>query len=79
MCRGVVIPAGTLTGDRTLYRHLRHSVVAFDTAPEFAARPTRAGPDLGARSPPVAGWRTGIVHTFLARNGGPETTEERVL
>lgn len=27
----------------------------------------------------VAGWQTGIVHTFLARNGGPQTTEERVL
>ncbi|MDX3365197.1 class I SAM-dependent methyltransferase [Streptomyces sp. ME02-6987-2C] len=78
VCRGVVIPAGTLTGDRSLYRHLRRSVVAFDTAPEFAARLTRAGL-TSVRVAPVAGWQTGIVHTFLARNGGPTTTEERVL
>ncbi|MEU0473796.1 methyltransferase domain-containing protein [Streptomyces olivaceus] len=77
VCRGVVVPAGTLTGDRTLYRHLRHSVVAFDTAPQFAARLTRAGL-TSVRVAPVAGWQTGMVHTFLARNGGPETTEERV-
>ncbi|MEU5622628.1 hypothetical protein ABZ784_01220 [Streptomyces tendae] len=62
----------------TLYRHLRHSVVAFDTAPGFAARLTRAGL-TSVRVAPVAGWQTGIVHTFLARSGGPETTEERVL
>ncbi|MFJ3037200.1 hypothetical protein [Streptomyces tendae] len=61
----------------TLYRHLRHSVVAFDTAPGFAARLTRAGL-TSVRVAPVAGWQTGIVHTFLARGGGPET-EERVL
>jgi hypothetical protein len=78
VCRGVVIPAGTLTGDRSLYRHLRRSVVAFDTAPEFAARLTRAGL-TSVRVAPVAGWQTGIVHTFLARNGNPTTTEERVL
>ncbi|MEU3660505.1 methyltransferase domain-containing protein [Streptomyces sp. NPDC032940] len=78
VCRGLVIPAGTLTGDRALYRHLRHSVVAFDTAPEFAARLSRAGL-TSVRVAPVAGWQTGIVHTFLARNGGPTTTGEPAL
>ncbi|MCX3063488.1 class I SAM-dependent methyltransferase [Streptomyces beihaiensis] len=78
VCRGLVIPAGTLTGDRTLYRRLRHSVVAFDTALRFAARLTRVGL-TSVRVAPAAGRQTGMVHTFLARNGGPETTEERVL
>ncbi|MEU9517118.1 hypothetical protein [Streptomyces sp. NPDC048224] len=26
---------------------------------------------------PVAGRRTGVVHNFLARSGGPTTTRER--
>ncbi|MEU5365894.1 methyltransferase domain-containing protein [Streptomyces sp. NPDC005925] len=69
VCHGLVIPAGRCTGDGALYRHLWHSVVAFDTAPEFAARLTRAGL-TSVRVAPVAGWQTGIVHTFLARNGG---------
>ncbi|MFB6508228.1 methyltransferase domain-containing protein [Streptomyces sp. NPDC002466] len=81
VCRGVVIPAGTLTGDRALYRHLWHSVIAFDTAPAFADRLTRAGL-TGVRVAPVAGWQTGIVHTFLARNGPspahPTTPRDRV-
>ncbi|MFE6287758.1 methyltransferase domain-containing protein [Streptomyces sp. NPDC057877] len=68
VCQGIVIPAGTLTGDRALYRHLRHSVTGFDTAPAFAARLTRAG-FTAVRVAPVAGWQTGIVHTFLARRG----------
>ncbi|MFD3651996.1 class I SAM-dependent methyltransferase [Streptomyces sp. NPDC058620] len=68
VCRGMIIPAGTLTGDRRLYHHLRRSVLAFDTAPAFAARLTRAG-FAGVRTLPVAGWQTGIVHTFLAGTG----------
>lgn len=81
VCRGVVIPAGTLTGDRGLYRHLWHSVLAFDTAPAFSGRLTRAG-FTGVRVAPVAGWQTGIVHTFLARSGplapdGSTTTKEQ--
>ncbi|MFG3105580.1 methyltransferase domain-containing protein [Streptomyces tendae] len=76
VCRGLVVPAGTLTGNRVLYRHLWHSVAAFDTAPEFAARLTRAGL-TSVRVVPVAGWQTGIAHTFLARKGGPTTTRER--
>ncbi|MER5257986.1 methyltransferase domain-containing protein [Streptomyces sp. NPDC002855] len=68
ICHAVIIPAGTLTGDRALYRHLHDSVIAFDTAPAFAARVHRAG-FTDVRTLPVAGWQTGIVHTFLARNG----------
>ncbi|MGX1480009.1 UNVERIFIED_CONTAM: ubiquinone/menaquinone biosynthesis C-methylase UbiE [Streptomyces canus] len=68
VCRGVIIPAGTLSGDRALYRHLWRSVLDFDTAPDFTARLTRAG-FTDVRAAPVAGWQTGIVHTFLARNG----------
>lgn len=66
VCRGVIVPAGSLTGDRGLYLHLWRSVLAFDTAPEFAGRVSRAGFPF-VRTVPVAGWQTGIVHTFLAR------------
>ncbi|MFH8370177.1 methyltransferase domain-containing protein [Streptomyces sp. NPDC018031] len=68
VCRGLVIPAGTLTGDGRLHRHLWRSVLDFDTAPAFAARLGRAG-FRSVRTLPVAGWQTGIVHTFLARAG----------
>ena len=77
VCRGVIIPAGTLTGDRELYRHLWSSVLAFDTAPAFAARLTRAG-FTGVHALPVAGWQTGVVHTFLAESGSrPERAAAR--
>ena len=68
VCQGVVIPAGTLTGDRALYRHLWHSVLDFDTATAFTGRLTRAG-FTGARALPLAGWQTGITHTFVATAG----------
>ncbi len=68
MCRGVILPAGTVTGDRYLYRHLWKSVLAFDTAPDFRARLVRAR-FRDARTVPVPGWQTGILHTFLARRG----------
>ncbi|GGZ27564.1 methyltransferase domain-containing protein [Streptomyces nitrosporeus] len=75
VCRGVVLPAGTLAGDRGLYRHLWRSVLDFDTAPVFAERIRGAG-FRSVRTLPVAGWQTGIVHTFLARSGpGPAATE----
>ncbi|MFE4453386.1 methyltransferase domain-containing protein [Streptomyces sp. NPDC056796] len=71
VCRGIVVPAGTLTGDRALYHHLWRSVLAFDTAPGFARRISRAGFPF-VRTVPVGGWQRGIVHAFLARNGtGP--------
>ncbi|MGW7359231.1 methyltransferase domain-containing protein [Streptomyces sp. NPDC054802] len=74
VCRGVIIPAGTLSGDRALYHHLWRSVLAFDTVPDFTARLTRAG-FTAVRAAPVAGWQTGIVHTFLARNGSDAAGE----
>lgn len=67
VCRGVIIPAGALTaGGPGLYRHLHSSVVGFDTAPLFARRLKQAGFDR-VRALPMAGWRRGIVHTFIAR------------
>ncbi|CAL9586932.1 methyltransferase domain-containing protein [Streptomyces sp. enrichment culture] len=65
VCRGVILPAGTLTGDRALYRHLWRSVLDFDTVPLFTTRLADAG-FTGVRAVPVAGWQTGVVHTFLA-------------
>ncbi|MEU1002739.1 class I SAM-dependent methyltransferase [Streptomyces tibetensis] len=74
VCQGVIIPAGTLTGDRALYRHLWHSVLDFDSASDFTMRLTRAG-FTGARALPLAGWQTGITHTFVARNGSATAGE----
>lgn len=74
VCRGVIIPAGSFGGDRALYRHLWRSVLDFDTVPDFSDRLTHAG-FTGVRALPVAGWQTGIVHTFLARNGSAATGE----
>ncbi|MGW0811719.1 methyltransferase domain-containing protein [Streptomyces viridiviolaceus] len=74
VCRGMIIPAGTLSGDRALYRHLWRSVLAFDTAPSFMDRLRRRG-FTGVRAVPVAGWQTGIVHTFLARKDAGATAE----
>ncbi|MFF3831848.1 class I SAM-dependent methyltransferase [Streptomyces sp. NPDC002458] len=68
VCRGVIVPAGSLTGDRALYHHLWRSVLDFDTAPVFAQRIARAGFPF-VRTVPVGGWQTGIVHAFLARSG----------
>ncbi|MDX3225366.1 methyltransferase domain-containing protein [Streptomyces sp. ME19-01-6] len=74
VCHGVIIPAGTLSGDRALYRHLWASVLAFDTAPAFTDRLTRTG-FTEVCAAPVAGWQTGIAHTFLARNGSAAAGE----
>ncbi len=66
VCRGVILPLGSATGDRALYRHLWRSVAAFDTAPAFAARLRRAGFE-DVRVLPLPGWQTGVTHTFVAR------------
>ncbi|MDT0445208.1 methyltransferase domain-containing protein [Streptomyces johnsoniae] len=64
VCRGLVCPAGALTGDRLLYRHLWHSVAGFDTAAAFADRMARAG-FRGVRAGTMPGWQRGIVHTLV--------------
>ncbi|MEU8825410.1 methyltransferase domain-containing protein [Streptomyces sp. NPDC048636] len=74
VCWGVIIPAGTLSGDHALYHHLWRSVLAFDDAPAFTDRLTHAG-FTGVRAAPVAGWQTGIAQTFLARNGSTTAAE----
>lgn len=66
VCRSVVMPLGRAAGDGELYRHLWRSVLAFDTAPEFAERIGRAGFEE-VRVLPLPGWQTGITHTFVAR------------
>ncbi|WP_393053162.1 class I SAM-dependent methyltransferase [Streptomyces sp. LN549] len=69
VCGAVVLPAGRLTGDEALYRHLRRSVLEFDTATAFADRVRRAG--FGhVRVLPLPGWQTGITHTFVAQAPG---------
>ncbi|MER7666316.1 MULTISPECIES: methyltransferase [unclassified Streptomyces] len=70
VCRGVIVPAGTLMGDRDLYRYLWRSVLAFDRAPDFVDRLVRGG-FHEARALPMPGWQTGILQTFLARRGAP--------
>ncbi|MEU5162488.1 methyltransferase domain-containing protein [Streptomyces sp. NPDC020875] len=75
VCRSVIMPLGAVGGDRALYRHLWRSVLDFDTAPAFAARLADAG-FTAVRAAPVAGWQTGITHTFLARNGAAPALED---
>ncbi|MGW0936745.1 methyltransferase domain-containing protein [Streptomyces sp. NPDC002666] len=74
VCQGAIIPMGSLSGDRALYRHLWRSVLDFDTAPAFTERLTAAG-FTSVRALPVGGWQTGIVHTFLAGNGATTAAE----
>ncbi|MFE7029255.1 class I SAM-dependent methyltransferase [Streptomyces sp. NPDC057621] len=74
VCRGVILPAGSVSGDRDLYRHLWRSVLDFDTVPAFADRLRSTG-FSAVRALPVAGWQTGIVHTFLAREGSAAMVE----
>lgn len=71
VCRGVVQPMGTLSGDGHLYRHLCRSVLEFDTAGRLADRMTRAG-FTRVRALPMPGWPKGIVHTLVAARGRTE-------
>jgi ubiquinone/menaquinone biosynthesis C-methylase UbiE len=65
VCGAIVIPAGRLaTGDATLYRHLRRSVLAFDGVADLCARLTAAG-FTDVRTGTMTGWQRGIVHTVL--------------
>ncbi|ROQ72986.1 ubiquinone/menaquinone biosynthesis C-methylase UbiE [Streptomyces sp. CEV 2-1] len=74
VCGAVVIPAGRLTGDAALYRHLCRSVLEFDSAADFAARVRRRA--FGhVRVLPLPGWQTGITHTIVAR--APSAVRER--
>ncbi|MGR8007390.1 class I SAM-dependent methyltransferase [Streptomyces hypolithicus] len=75
VCNGVVVPAGTLAGDGSLYRHLFRSVVDFDTAREFSRRVRGAG-FTRVRALPMPGWQTGIVHTVVGALPGAPTTGE---
>ncbi|MFE0812814.1 methyltransferase domain-containing protein [Streptomyces sp. NPDC058848] len=76
VCRGVILPLGTASGDRALYRHLWRSVADFDTAQAFGARLGRAGFE-GVRVLPLPGWQTGIAHTFVGRRAAVETDGAR--
>ncbi|MFF6999654.1 class I SAM-dependent methyltransferase [Streptomyces sp. NPDC008313] len=69
VCKGIVLPAGTVCGDRRLYRHLWRSVLRFDTAAAFGDRMRAAG-FRQVRVLPMPGWQTGIVHTVLGRRPG---------
>ncbi|MFI1532696.1 class I SAM-dependent methyltransferase [Streptomyces griseus] len=66
VCSTIIRPAGRLTGNARLYRHLQESVNTFDTAAEFAGRLRKAG-FQGVRVLPLPGWQTGITHTFVGR------------
>ncbi|MEV6011248.1 methyltransferase domain-containing protein [Streptomyces sp. NPDC051976] len=69
---GLVLPAATLLGDGPLYRHLRRSVVAFDTPHALGERVRRAGFEH-VRVLPLPGWQTGITHTIVARRPVADT------
>ncbi len=72
VCAGVIIPLGKLTtGDATLYRHLRRSVLEFDGITALARRLTDAG-FIDVRTATVPGWQRDIVHTVIG-TAPPET------
>jgi ubiquinone/menaquinone biosynthesis C-methylase UbiE len=74
VCAAIIIPAGRLTtGDATLYRHLRDSVLTFDGVTGLENRLTAAG-FTGVHTEPQSGWQRGVVHTFLAT--APESGED---
>lgn len=67
VCATIIIPLGRFTtGDATLYRHLRRSVLGFDGVGALHGRLGAAG-FTGVRSATMSGWQHGIVHTFLGR------------
>ncbi|EME55030.1 ubiquinone/menaquinone biosynthesis methyltransferase [Amycolatopsis decaplanina DSM 44594] len=73
VCAGVIIPLGKVTtGDATLYRHLRRSVLEFDGLGSLTQRLHDAG-FTDVRTGSVHGWQKGIVHTVLGTNP-PETS-----
>ncbi|MBL1086569.1 methyltransferase domain-containing protein [Streptomyces actinomycinicus] len=74
VCGGLVLPVAALLGDGALYRHLRRSVIAFDTAEQLGERVRRAGFER-VRVLPLPGWQTGITHTVVARRPSAGTGE----
>ncbi|MFC9250807.1 class I SAM-dependent methyltransferase [Amycolatopsis thailandensis] len=63
VCAGVIVPLGkVVTGDATLYRHLRRSVLEFDGIGALGRRLADAG-FIDIRTETVPGWQRGIVHT----------------
>ncbi|MGW4528037.1 class I SAM-dependent methyltransferase [Amycolatopsis sp. NPDC004378] len=65
VCAGIIIPLGkATTGDATLYRHLRRSVLRFDGISALVRRLTDAG-FTDVRTASMPGWQHGIVHTVL--------------
>ncbi|WP_409494575.1 class I SAM-dependent methyltransferase [Amycolatopsis sp. cmx-11-12] len=73
VCASIIIPLGkVVTGDATLHRHLRRSVLAFDGVSALEQRLRHAGlVDVEAATMP--GWQRGIVHTVAGTASG-ETT-----
>ena len=71
VCAAIIIPAGRLvTGDATLYRHLRRSVLHFDGVEALTRTIAQAG-FVDVRTEPMSGWQRGIVHTFLGTAATP--------
>jgi isorenieratene synthase len=58
--------ARIITGDDSLFVHLRDSVLAFDSTGAFERRLSHAG-FTAVHTLPMGGWQRGIVHSFLAR------------
>ncbi|WP_410600036.1 class I SAM-dependent methyltransferase [Amycolatopsis sp. lyj-90] len=68
VCAGVIIPLGKVTtGDATLYRHLRRSVLEFDGITALTQRLRDAG-FTDVRTESMPGWQHGVVHTVLGTN-----------
>ncbi|MEU4674271.1 class I SAM-dependent methyltransferase [Amycolatopsis sp. NPDC023774] len=70
VCATIIIPLGKITtGDATLYRHLRRSVLRFEGISALTTRVAAAG-FTAPRCATVPGWQRGIVHTVVGIRPG---------
>ncbi|QRP42670.1 class I SAM-dependent methyltransferase [Amycolatopsis sp. FDAARGOS 1241] len=70
VCAAIIIPWGKVTtGDATLYRHLRRSVLRFEGTGALTTRIAAAG-FTATRCATMPGWQRGIVHTVVGVRPG---------
>lgn len=70
VCAAIIIPLGKVTtGDATLYRHLRRSVLRFEGVNALTARVAAAG-FTATHSVTMPGWQRGIEHTVVGVRPG---------
>ncbi|NUN14583.1 MAG: class I SAM-dependent methyltransferase [Myxococcales bacterium] len=63
---GIIIPSGRLfSGDASIYRYLRRSVLEFDGVRRFEERLKELG-FVGVHTEQMDGWQRNVLHSFVA-------------